>query len=160
VTKEDWIEIEEYPNYAVSNYGYVHNLRRGYSLKPRSNGRGYFQVCLSHRGSVSDFYVHLLVAGAFLADYRPGLQVGHKNEDLSDNHIDNLYIKNAPPPVGSSYVELPARGRKVQIVETGEVFMNARNAANYIRGSYSRVYKCLANPHMTHMGYHFVYLEE
>ena len=45
--------------------------------------------------------------------------------------------------------------RKVQIVETGEIFDSQADCARAINGSTSRVSMCSRDPNKTHKGYHF-----
>jgi hypothetical protein len=99
------------------------------------------------------------VAQYFLPGYRPGLLVGHENEDLADNAVWNLYLKNEPAN-NEDYTPAPSRGRKVEIVETGQVFLSGRNAARYVGGDYSNVYKALKDPSKTHRGYHYRFKED
>lgn len=160
--KETWAEIDGYPLYAVSNTGYVSNLRRGEELRPRDNGRGYLQVMLSN-SRTQNFYIHLLVAECFLDGYERGnrhLLVKHKDDDRWNNDVRNLEISNLPAHNDRTLAPgVIYRGRPVRIVETGEQFHSARHAADVLEGSYDRIYKCLANPRMTHRGYRFEYVE-
>ena len=50
-----------------------------------------YQVCLRDAdGKRTTFYVHRLVAMAFVPGYFEGATVNHKNEDHHDNRADNL----------------------------------------------------------------------
>lgn len=59
-------------------------------LVPRFAGRGYPQVALCKDGKVVGFYVHSLVAEAFLGARKEGLIVDHINRDITDNRAENL----------------------------------------------------------------------
>lgn len=160
--KEDWAEVDGYPNYAVSNLGEVHNIKFGREVRARSNAQGYLRVELSEKGVPKQFYVHQLVAQHFVEGWRPGMHVRHNDENRTNNRADNLSIRNAR--IAEEYIPQrrgrPPRGRRVQIVETGEVFLSARDAARYIGGDYSSIYRCIRQPWSTHRGYHFKYYEE
>lgn len=90
--EEHWATIQDFPNYAVSNYGQVLNLRTRRVLKNSADPKGYERVCLTGRDGTQFFMVHRLVAEYFLADFDEDLEVKHKNNNLSDNGILNLYM--------------------------------------------------------------------
>ena len=159
--KEVWAEIPGFPNYAVSNFGFVVSLRYNTRLTPTPNGKGYMKVRLWSSEGQKQFYVHQLVAMAFFGDYRQGMRIKHVNGDKRDNATTNLRLRNGY----TSYDSVPRRGeriyrgRHVQIVETGEVFQSARDAAEHIQGDYTSIYKVLRGQRESHMGYHFEYYD-
>ena len=85
---EEWKEIKDYENYEISNLGRVR--RNGKILKPRKNAGGYFQVNLYKNGIVKQSYIHRLVAYAFLPNPQNLPQINHKDENKSNNTVDNL----------------------------------------------------------------------
>ena len=87
---EEWKNIIGYEGlYEVSNIGNVRNVRRNTLLKLSKN-QGYIQVHLYKNGIRTGLKVHRLVAEAFIpnADNLP--QVNHKDEDKTNNSVDNL----------------------------------------------------------------------
>jgi hypothetical protein len=156
---EVWGEIDGFPNYVVSNYGEVVNIKFNRSLKPRSNSRGYSHVILFNEGIRKEFYIHQLVAYTFLGGFRTGMHVQHLDGNKKNNHVSNLRLR------GRRFTELEyepihVKGRRVRIVETGQVFLNAYTAARYINGHASNIYACLRGKYKTHMGYTFEYHDE
>lgn len=156
--KEEWVEIEGYPNYAVSNYGNVLNIQRDRILTPRPNDEGHLRVSLSNGGIVRDFYIRRLVAAAFFIDYDPRHQVFHWNDNKEDNSVTNLRLRKRfdedyMPPVRKVI------GRRVEVIETGDVYRTARDCARHINGDYGSVYACLRGERSSHMGYTFKYYE-
>lgn len=156
--EELWALIEDFPKYAVSNHGRIRNTDTGHVLKGRSNGQGYLKVTLTHDGVHKQAYIHQLVFIAFFPDHRDGLRVTHFDENKSNNKVDNLKIQWRP----EKYIHprSTAWGRRVMIVETGEVFRTVYDCARYIVGDYSSIYACLRGQRRTHLGYTFEYLED
>src|SRR6478735_2179147 len=105
---EIWKSIEGYEGtYEVSNIGRVRSLDRtrkalnnsvakvkGQMLVPGKAKSGYFTVSLCKDGKGKSYTVHQLVAIAFMGHIPNGINniVDHKDNDKSNNHIDNLQI--------------------------------------------------------------------
>jgi len=89
---EVWATIEGLERYTVSNYGRVINQERGNELTPSPDANGYLRVGLSRNGKVWNVYVHRLVAKCFFLNYKPGVEVLHKNENKNDNSVLNLTL--------------------------------------------------------------------
>jgi len=92
--EEVFVEIEGYPNYAVSNYGTVVNAKHNRDLKPwvHSKNVGKLIVKLSRNGVAKNFFVHRLVAQAFFVNYGEEVDVRHISGDYSDNCVTNLHL--------------------------------------------------------------------
>lgn len=76
--------------YEVSDKGRVRNKITGRILKPAKN-KGYLQVLLYKDEIIHKFkLVHRLVAEAFLPNPNNYPQVNHKDEDKTNNSVDNL----------------------------------------------------------------------
>lgn len=88
--------------YQVSNYGNVKSLERviednnGYYIKkekiltPTINSSGYYHTILRKDGKSIGVYIHRLVAEAFIPNPNNYKQVNHKDEDKTNNKVDNL----------------------------------------------------------------------
>lgn len=59
-------------------------------LSPRRIGAGYLAVCVKREGRKHTYYVHRLVAEAFLGAPSDCNEVNHLDGDKSNNHISNL----------------------------------------------------------------------
>jgi hypothetical protein len=96
-TMNDWRNIRGYEgHYQVSSTGQVRSLKRGGRLmSPAVSRTGYYQVNLYLEGRVKHFYVHRLVAAAFIKPIPEGMEVNHKDGDKSNNDVDNLEIVTA-----------------------------------------------------------------
>ena len=97
---EEWRPIEGYEGlYEVSSYGRVRSLdrydnrncfRKGKVLSPAKDKNGYLKVVLNCNGKCKTINVHRLVALTFLPNPDNLPCVNHKNEDKTDNRVDNL----------------------------------------------------------------------
>lgn len=84
----EWKIIEGYENYEVSNFGHVR--RNGKILKTFLDGGGYVNVQLCKNNRRKTFLVHRLVAIAFLPNSNNLPCVNHKDENKTNNCVDNL----------------------------------------------------------------------
>ena len=162
---EIWKDIEDYPNYQVSNEGRVKNKKTGRMLtvKPGRN-KQYLSVYLSNNGKENTQMVHRLVAEAFLGKH-PGMVVNHIDGDKNNNHIDNLEwctprennmhaIKNGLNHPGEY------QKKTVRIVETGETFDGVVECANAIGADFRNVYRSLnSKERYATNGLHFEYVD-
>ena len=86
-----WKPIIGYENlYKINNYGEVLSLRSNKILKPNNNGIGYFIVQLCKNGERKNYLIHRLVAEHFLDNPNNLPEVNHKDEDKSNNFVNNL----------------------------------------------------------------------
>ena len=80
-----------FPNYGISMEGDVYNLDNGKRLNGTID-KGYVRVKLYRNGEYKRFYVHDLMAKAFMnPDYSPFV-VNHINSNKRDNRLNNLEI--------------------------------------------------------------------
>lgn len=96
---EEWRNIEGYDDYQVSNLGRVKrldvidslgHLRKERILKSGKDTKGYLRVSLWKNGKGKTFKVHRLVAQAFIDNPYNLPQVNHKDENPSNNRVENL----------------------------------------------------------------------
>lgn len=84
---EIWKEIPgSGGKYQISNYGNVYSLINNVQLKGVNNGNGYLRVKLNERL----FYIHRLVAMAFIPNPKGYKEINHKDENKLNNNADNL----------------------------------------------------------------------
>lgn len=84
------MKIEGYQNYEVTTTGDIINTKTGRVLKSFKVGNGYLQVSLSKNGKQKNFYIHRLVAEAFITNPLNLPCVNHKDEDKTNNNVENL----------------------------------------------------------------------
>lgn len=93
---EQWKPIDGYEGlYEISNLGSVKSLnysRTGVEkiLKPGKAKKGYLRVSLYRNGKHKMFYVHRLVAEAFLPNPEGFEQVNHRDEVKTNNVVSNI----------------------------------------------------------------------
>lgn len=103
ISIEEWKNIPNYEDYQVSTLGRVKRLAyykkvcggskqycKERILKPQKIERGYQAVMLSKNSKVKSFLVHRLVAMVFIPNPDNLPQVNHKDENTSNNCVDNL----------------------------------------------------------------------
>ena len=151
---EIWKDIAGYEGlYQVSNMGRVRSLDR--FVRQMGNGtqvargrirklnmtRYYLQVGLCKDGNQTQHYVHRLVASAFIPnDDLFANVINHKNEVKTDNRVENLeWVSQAynvkyslMGPCGKNSGSRCYRARKVRCIETGEVFLCAKDASRWL----------------------------
>lgn len=89
--EEIWKDIEGYEGlYQVSNIGRVRSLRNNIILKSKIERSGYERVILSVNNIHKDYYIHRLVANAFIPNPNNYPIVNHKDENITNNRVDNL----------------------------------------------------------------------
>lgn len=122
--QEEWRDIPEWEGcYQVSNKGRVKSLKRFDSLgrvvpeniRSLKISKGYYAITLSRNGSKKGFWVHQLVAIAFLGHTPCGFKkvVNHKNFDKLDNRVENLEIVTNRE--NSNQKHLPSSSRYVGV---------------------------------------------
>lgn len=102
---EQWKDIEGYEGmYQVSNTGKVKSLKRVTKFKGKDYTRteqeklltlakhhkGYFKAQLRKNDKLKAFFIHRLVAQAFIPNPESKATVNHKDGDKSNNTVENL----------------------------------------------------------------------
>lgn len=85
---EEWLNINGYENYLISNLGSVKNTKTGLCLKPQLSSNGYYNVTLCKNGKKSTPLIHRLVAEHFLSKINQ--TVNHIDGNKLNNNINNL----------------------------------------------------------------------
>lgn len=90
---EQWLSVEGFENYAVSNLGAVRNVRRDHLLSPSINRQGIAKVTLfDSEGRATSRSIATLVASAFLERHeKPAFTTPIQLDgDRTNCHIENL----------------------------------------------------------------------
>lgn len=158
---EIWRDIPNYEGlYQISNLGRVKSLNFNKTkIRKTQSKKRYITVNLSKDGKTKYYLVHRLVAEAFIPNPNNYPCVNHKDENPSNNHVDNLewctheynmsYGTRSKRVIeklkGREFTEVHKRniskamfqngGKKVRCKNTGEVF----NSINEARRKYGNV---------------------
>ena len=130
--KEIWKPIENFNNYEISSLGRVKNISTGKVLKPILISTGYYQVGLFKQNKCYRKLIHRLVAEAFLENPENLPQINHIDEVKINNKVENLEWCSASynTNYGTRNKRLSiSHAKKVQCIETGEIFDCAKDVA-------------------------------
>lgn len=92
INEEVWKDIDNFPNYEVSNLGQIRNKKTNRILKPATTKHGYQIVCLRKDNKTTTRSVHSIVARTFVENTNPNLnkEVHHLDHDKTNNKAENL----------------------------------------------------------------------
>ena len=143
--------------YAVTEDGKVWSYRRKIFLKPTPNNRGYLLVLLWKKRQVKGYLIHRLVAEAFIPNPEGLPQVNHKDEDKTNNCVDNLEWMSAKD--NHNYGARNAKCRKpVYCVELDKTFDSAKIACEETGIDASAIGKVCRGERKTAKGYHWKFV--
>jgi len=152
--KENWLPVKGYEGlYEVSDMGNVRRVN-GNLLTPSVNKGKYLYVRLSRSSDEKQFYIHRLVAMAFLPNPHNHPEVNHKDENKQNNTVSNLewcsHIYNAQYSKGKAVEQVAPDGTVVKVWSCG---MEAeRNGF-----SQSAISKCCLGLQEKHKGFMWRY---
>lgn len=119
--------IQDFPNYSIFKDGTVINNISGKPLKPVKNDKGYMRVGLYKNKRVFKFFIHRLVAIHFINNPQNLPYINHKDENKSNNSVDNLEWCTAKynSNYGTRLIRMAqSRGRSIKAFKHG-VFVGA-----------------------------------
>ena len=152
-------QIDGYDNYYVTDEGQIYNARTQRFLRATPTSSGYCRVSLSRNGKIHTYYIHRLVAEAFIPNPDNKPAINHIDENKANNHKDNLEWVTPKENTNAGTVIARAsqtRGKSVLCVETGEIFNSHKEAAQSKGIAYSGDIKdCCDNPQRTAKGFHW-----
>lgn len=125
---ENWRRSEEFENYEVSDEGRVRNAKSGKILKPSLDSKGYETVKVKKNGKQITKRVGKLVADTYLEKDPARPRIGYIDGNKRNNRPDNI--------------ERRSRGKKVRVVETGEVYNSISECGEAIGMNLSTISKC------------------
>jgi len=142
---------EQFSDYSVTSDGNVisHKFGKERVLKALIGRCGYLYINLCNEGTRKKTLIHILVARAFVAGYKEGLEVNHKDEVKHNNNYKNLewltHLKNIRHGTGierrgktlsEPIAQLTLEGKLVKIWKSGR---GAGRVGVFEHGSISKV---------------------
>lgn len=94
--KEIWKDVEGFEDYEVSTFGKIvsknYKRKKGFKkeLALTNNGHDYLNVKLPSVEGQKTFYIHRLIAIAFIPNPKNKPSINHIDGDKSNNNVDNL----------------------------------------------------------------------
>lgn len=169
--KEIYKEIEGYEGlYQISNYGRVKSFGNGNSnnskeriLKPQKNSDEHLRVSLYKEGKVKLYFVHRLVAEAFIVNPNNYPIINHKDEDKTNNKVDNL--EWCTPKYNNNYgtrnqriTNHPNKSKQVLCVETGVVYPSANEVQRQLGFAQQNISSACTGRYKQAYGFHWQYV--
>lgn len=167
VVKEIWKEISGYNGlYQVSNLGNVRSMPRegtkgGIMKLSHYMRNSYLIVQLYLNGKGKRYFVHKLVAQAFIPNPLNKPQVNHKNGIKTDNRVSNLEWVTCQENIEHAYKHRLHKTEQVIQVECGcivRVFRNCYYASVQTGINYASIYHCLHGKQKQAGGYEWCYV--
>lgn len=150
-------EIENYEGlYMVSSFGRVFSVRRNKFLKPSNNKDNYRQVVLYKNGKPKTCKIHRIVATAFLPNPLHLPQVNHKDENPSNNKLENLEWCTAKYNVNYGTRTEKTSKKVLQLTKQGEFvkeFPSTIEAERQTKIHHSHISQCCLGKIKTSGGY-------
>lgn len=139
------VPIKDFPNYSIDKMGNVYNLAHK-MIKPSVSNNGYLRVSLNNeKVKHKRFFVHRLVAEAFIPNPDNKSQVNHIDYNRSNNSVSNLeWCTPLENLQHSKIIEkaTEAKKRKVVCITTGEVFDSFKEVSKKLGLSHSNLVAC------------------
>lgn len=165
---EQWKNIADYEGqYMVSNLGRVKSLGNDRTRKEKllaqvKTDRGYTTVNLFKNGKEKKHYVHRLVAMAFIPNPTNLPQVNHKDEDKTNNRVDNLEwcIQEFNINYGTRNKRIAmAQSKQVLCVETGVIYPSTQEVERQLGFANTHIGSCCNGKLKTAYGYTWKYVD-
>lgn len=162
---EIWLHVIGYENeYEVSNLGRVRTV--GHYVNGKNGSKRFVKgrirklnvipgkyVRIQLRYKETPKLVHRLVAEAFIPNPENLPEVNHKDKNPSNNRVENLEWISHKDNVDYSL------SKSVMCVETGIVYISAREAERQTRTHYQSIIACCQGKRKTTKGYHWQYAD-
>lgn len=143
---------QKYDGYFITSCGRVWSYRSKKFLSSNYDKDGYLEVRLFKEGKKKHFYIHRLVAQTYIPNPNDYETVDHIDGNKEHNYINNLQWMTREDNVRKGV------SKKVQCIETGEIFNSVTEAANSVNRNIATLINCLKGRSKTCGGLHWEYI--
>lgn len=182
---EEWRDIKDFEGlYQISSLGRVRSLDKkvlqknkfnktqyvpykGKILKPQKQINGYETIDLHKQGKFVRKLIHRLVAETFIPNLNNLSYINHKDNNISNNHVDNLEWCTQSYNIQYAYDngnKIPPNMRKVQQMndkgETQATFISIQEAERKTNIKASNISKCCRGLRNKAGGYKWQYIKQ
>lgn len=163
--EEIWRDCKGYEEkYQVSNLGRVWSVKRQNYLTPHIHTKGYLQVTMmAKNGKRKQEFIHRLVALAFIDNPNNLPQVNHKDENKTNNTVENLEWMTCKDNINyGSHNERVSNSNKqpVRCIELDKVFESKTQASNETNISIASISRVCSGKQKTAGGYHWEVIKD
>ena len=165
---EIWKKVLNYDDYEASNFGNVRSLkkRKPKILKPSISSSGYLQVILCRNGKTKNYFIHRLVAEAFIKKTNNYNEINHLDENKKNNKVENLEWCNRKENMNYGNIKQKisvANSKKVVKLNSNGAILNIYNsileASKLNEAQSTHIVRCCKHKAKTHKGYKWEYFE-
>ena len=123
---DEWKPIQNFSWYLASNTGQIFDMAENKLVKQYIHTSGYKLVrVMNDSGKVENVGVHRLVYQAFYGIYPKHLEINHKDEDKSNNNVENLeaitHIENVNYGTRNERISKAMKGRTLSNVHKNSI---------------------------------------
>lgn len=151
--------INGFPDYYITSCGKVWSFKSNKFLSLKKHKYGYLYIDLYNENERSRFYVHRLVAQAYIPNPENKLQINHIDGNKKNNCVKNLEWNTPSENLQHAYNIGLRKTKKIKCVETGEIFNSIKEAAKFVNKSRRSINYCLSGDSKTCGGFHWCYYE-
>lgn len=164
IENEIWKQIDEFPNYMVSNKGRVKSLKYGKEriLRPAACSKYKHKFVALFKNNIRTYkLVHRLVAEAFLTNPENLPCIDHIDTNASNNSVENLrwcsQQDNCNNPLTKLHIRDAQGGQPIYCFETKTTYVSANEAARQLNVHSGNISSCCKGKVNHTGGYHFCY---
>ena len=149
--------------YSITSCGKVWSYKSKKFLKPIVEKNGYSRVNLYKEGKLKKFYIHRLVAEAYIENPDNLPQVNHVDGDKSHNWLNNLEYctgsQNTRHAIDTGLRAKRGKTKRIHDQTTGIIYANCSEAARAVGGNRARVWEVCNKKRKTYKGHIFTFVD-